>query len=83
MPPEASQPCSLYTLPANATERDLELGYVTRGAQIVSCDAARQTAVNIHAAEHKLEDQLATYVSERDKPWWQFWPTRVARDTNR
>jgi hypothetical protein len=54
MPAEAARPCSLYLLPAKPTQADLEIGYATRGAQIVACDAARRLAVQTHAAEHAL-----------------------------
>ncbi len=37
----------------------LEIGYATRGAQVVACDAARALAVQTHAAEHALEDQVS------------------------
>jgi hypothetical protein len=46
-------------LPEKPTQSDLEIGYATRGAQVLSCDAARNLAVQTHAAEHALEDQLA------------------------
>lgn len=55
-PPEAARPCALYILPERPTLSDLEIGYATRGAQIVACDAARRLAVETHAAEHRLED---------------------------
>jgi len=55
MPAEASRPCSLYRLPPNPTQADLEVGYASRGAQIVACDAARRLAVETHSAEHELE----------------------------
>jgi hypothetical protein len=58
MPPEASRNCSLYLLPQAPTQADLEIGYATRGAQLVACDAARALAVQTHAAEHALEDQI-------------------------
>jgi hypothetical protein len=58
MPPEASRSCSLYLLPQTPTQADLEIGYATRGAQLVACDAARALAVQTHAAEHSLEDQV-------------------------
>jgi uncharacterized lipoprotein YajG len=60
MPREASQACDLYLLPPSPSLADLEIGYVTRGAQIVACDAARELAVQTHAAEHALEDQVTT-----------------------
>ncbi|HVI33796.1 hypothetical protein [Phenylobacterium sp.] len=56
MPAEAVRPCGLYVLPATPTQSDLEIGYATRGAQLVACDAARRLAVQTHAAEHALED---------------------------
>jgi hypothetical protein len=58
MPPAASESCELYLLPQSPTQADLEIGYATRGAQIVACDAARALAVQTHAAEHALEDQV-------------------------
>ena len=58
MPSEAMRPCGLYRLPANPKAADLEIGYATRGAQIAACDAARALAVQTHAAEHALQDQL-------------------------
>lgn len=56
MPAEASRPCDLYRLPPAPTQADLEVGYATRGAQILACDAARRLAVQTHEAEHELED---------------------------
>jgi hypothetical protein len=58
MPAEAAKACSLYLLPQGPTQADLEIGYATRGAQVVACDAARALAVQTHAAEHGLEDQV-------------------------
>jgi hypothetical protein len=58
MPAEAAKACSLYLLPQTPTQADLEIGYATRGAQVVACDAARALAVQTHAAEHALEDQV-------------------------
>ena len=55
MPAEAARPCGLYLLPPKPTQADLEIGYATRGAQIVACDAARRLAVQTHEAEHELE----------------------------
>ena len=56
-PAEALRPCELYRLPEAPTQADLEIGYATRGAQVVACDAARRLAVATHEAEHALEDQ--------------------------
>jgi hypothetical protein len=58
MPAEAIRSCSLYRLPKSPNQADLEIGYATRGAQIVACDAARALAVQTHEAEHALEDQV-------------------------
>lgn len=58
MPAEAAQACRLYLLPRAPTQADLEIGYATRGAQVVACDAARALAVQTHGAEHALEDQV-------------------------
>jgi hypothetical protein len=58
MPAEATRSCSLYLLPKSPNQADLEVGYATRGAQIVACDAARALAVQTHEAEHVLEDQV-------------------------
>ena len=58
MPAEAARPCAIYLLPQAPSESDLEIGFATRGAQIVACDAARGLAVQTHAAEHALEDRL-------------------------
>jgi hypothetical protein len=58
MPAEAVRACSLYVLPAMPSQSDLEIGYATRGAQVVACDAARALAVQTHTAEHALEDQI-------------------------
>lgn len=55
MPAEARRPCELHRLPQAATQADLEIGYATRGAQIVACDASRRLAVETHKAEHTLE----------------------------
>ena len=55
-PEEARRACELHRLPERATQADLDIGYATRGAQIVACDAARRLAVETHDAEHALED---------------------------
>ena len=59
-PAEAERPCAIYLLPTAPTQADLEIGYVTRGAQIVACDAARALAVRTHEAEHGLADRVTT-----------------------
>ena len=67
MPAEAARGCSLYVLPATPSQSDLEIGYVTRGAQIVACDAARALAVQTHEAEHALEDQVTAKAGRRGR----------------
>lgn len=57
MPTEARRPCELHRLPPSPTQADLEVGYATRGAQIVACDAARRLAVETLDAEHALEEE--------------------------
>ncbi|RAK60891.1 hypothetical protein DJ021_14255 [Phenylobacterium hankyongense] len=65
LPTEAARPCSLYVLPETPTRSALEIGYATRGAQLVACDAARNLAVQTHEAEHALEDRLASPARRR------------------
>ena len=55
MPAQARVACEFYRLPDAPTEADLEIGYATRAAQVVACDAARRLAVETHDAEHALE----------------------------
>lgn len=55
MPAEAARACPIHRLPERPTVADLEIGYATRGVQLVACDAARRLAVETHAAEHALE----------------------------
>jgi hypothetical protein len=59
MPAAAASPCALYMLPGNPTESDLDIGYATRGANLIACDAARRLAVQTWAAEHELQDRRA------------------------
>ena len=57
MPVEARRPCELYRLPESTNLADLEIGYATRGAQIVACDGARSLAIETFDGEHRLEDK--------------------------
>lgn len=57
LPETAARPCELYRLPAEPTQADLEVGYLTRGAQIVTCDAARRLAVETLLAEREAQDR--------------------------
>ena len=65
MPAEAARPCKLSHLPEGPSHSDLDIAYAQRGADLVSCDAARRLAVQTHAAEHQLEAQLAHPVRPR------------------
>lgn len=69
MPETAQTPCQLPRLPAEPTAFDLETGYAVRGAAIVSCDAARQLAVDVHRAEHADEDAWLERVTPRPSLW--------------
>ncbi len=53
----ATRPCALATLPERASRADLDAAYAVRGAQIVSCDAARRLAVETLTAERELQDR--------------------------
>jgi hypothetical protein len=52
-------------LPPAPTQADLEIGYATRGAQLVACDAARRLAAQTLEAEHALEDAVARTARSR------------------
>ena len=54
-PAAATAPCEAYVLPPDASQADLDAGYVRRGAQIAACDAARRLALETPEAEHALE----------------------------
>ncbi|RZJ06190.1 MAG: hypothetical protein EON89_00820 [Brevundimonas sp.] len=57
MPTAADKSCHLTTLPPAATIADLEAGYMARGADLVSCEAARQLAIETLRAERALQDR--------------------------
>lgn len=72
-PKQAAEPCLLYRLPPKATISDLEIGYATRGAQIVECDGRRQLAVDTSAIEHRLQDEQQALRAKRARPWFLRW----------
>lgn len=72
MPASATEACGLYRLPDGATLADLEVGYATRGAQLVDCDARRRQAVETANAEHALQDQWRGALAQ-PRPWWRLW----------
>ena len=72
MPETARAVCDLYLLPADATAADLEIGFATRGAQVVTCEARRQLAVSVHEGEHADEARWLRDACERRRGW-RFW----------
>lgn len=70
MPQTARTPCSLYTLPSDPTLSDLEIGYATRGSQVVECEGRRELAVDVHDREHELEAEWARLRECRARGWW-------------
>lgn len=71
MPATASQPCLLAgRLPNDPTIADLEIGYALRGAEILSCDARRQLAVDVHEAEHEDQDSWLKATTPK-RPLWR------------
>ena len=72
----AERPCALAVLPPQPTRADLDAAYVTRGAQIVSCDAARRLAVETLMAERALLDRWREPVGGSERRGWRwFRPT--------
>lgn len=70
-PPAAAAACPIYRLPDLPTQADLEVGYATRGAQVLACDAMRDLAVQTHAAEHALEARWAEARRDRERTLWE------------
>ena len=56
VPLAAITPCELARLPDAPTLVDLEVTYLTRGAQLVACDAARRLAVESWMAERTIQE---------------------------
>lgn len=54
LPEMATTPCSLTRLPDAPTVADLEVAYMTRGSDLLACDAARQLAVDTLVGERAL-----------------------------
>ena len=71
MPATAVSPCSLPLLPADATVADLERVFTERGVSIIACDAARQLAVDVHAAEHADEERWLAEIRRMRLPFWR------------
>lgn len=69
LPDAATQPCPLAVLPDNPTAADLDAAYMQRGAQVVSCDAARALAVETLTAERRLIDEWLKLEERRRQGW--------------
>ncbi|WP_306003178.1 hypothetical protein [Brevundimonas sp. C43] len=52
-------------LPDHPTAADLDATYMQRGAQVVSCDAARALAVDTLIAERRLIDEWLKLKEQR------------------
>ena len=71
-----TRPCALAVLPPQPTRADLDAAYVTRGAQIISCDAARRLAVETLMAERALQDRWREAVgASARRAWWRGRPS--------
>ena len=51
---------------------DLEIGYQTRGGQVVNCDGARKLAVDTKREQDRLTDLWLDQVNGRRRWWWPF-----------
>lgn len=71
MPAAARQACHLERLPTFPTNEDVDNTLIARGVAIITCDGARELAVQTHDAEHDLVDQWLAMMAERRKTWWQ------------
>lgn len=68
LPDAATRSCALAVLPDHPTAADLDAAYMQRGAQVVSCDAARALAVETLIAERRRIDE-----------WLKLAPTERSR----
>ena len=57
LPEAAAAPCALARLPEAPGWADLEVAYMTRGAQLVACDGARRLAVETLLAERVMQNR--------------------------
>lgn len=69
LPDAATRPCALAVLPDHPTAADLDATYMQRGAQVVSCDAARALAVETLIAERRLVDEWLKLKDQRRQRW--------------
>lgn len=70
LPQATIRPCVLDRLPESPTQGDLEVAYVSRGAALLACEAARELAVATLLAERDMQDRWReATVSRRRWPW--------------
>lgn len=74
LPDAATRPCALAVLPDHPTAADLDATYMQRGAQVVSCDAARALAVETLIAERRLTDEWSKLEQRRRHDWLRRMP---------
>ncbi len=72
LPEAVTTPCALSRLPPDAGQADLEVAYMTRGAQIVACDGARGLAVETLLAERAMQDRWREAQTPK-RPWFAIW----------
>lgn len=69
IPQAAMRACVLDRLPEAPTQGDLEVAYVSRGAALVACEAARELAVGTLLAEREMQDRWREAAAPR-----RVWP---------
>lgn len=70
LPDAAVKPCAVAVLPDRPTAADLDATYIQRGAQVVTCDAARALAVETLIAERRLVDEWLKLKDQRRQGWF-------------
>jgi hypothetical protein len=73
--PDAKVSCALYTLPSDkaATRADIEIGYATRGLQVLECDGKRLLANAALTEQHTALDKWEQDRADRRCPVWKVW----------
>lgn len=75
LPDAATKSCPLAVLPDNPTAADLDAAYMQRGAQVVTCDAARALAVETLIAERRLIEEWLKLKEQRRRLWYSREPS--------
>ena len=70
LPDAVTRPCTLAVLPDHPTAADLDAAYMQRGAQVVSCDAARALAFETLTAERRLVDEWLKLKDQKRQRWF-------------